>query len=118
MDCDCEEDEGWGDEEEQSGIDSDHNGDSDNLNLNSEPDLDDQPRLKRQRLNISILTARRKACEDKHEILKGALKDIEKLIRSRKITFVGGSRGLQSYRTQAIESYLRLVVCKIGRAHV
>ena len=57
-----------------------------------------------------MLLARRKACESKRKILEGGLKDIEKHIRSRKTKFQGGSRGLQSYHAQAIESYLRLVV--------
>lgn len=42
--------------------------------------------------------------------MKHALKDIEKYIRYKTTKFVGGSRGLQSYRAQAIESYLQLVV--------
>jgi hypothetical protein len=45
-------------------------------------------------------------------MLRSALVDIEKLIRSQKMKFEGGVRGLQSYRAQAIESYLRLVVEK------
>ena len=101
LEMDCEEDEGWGDEEEQSSTDE-----------GDDSGAEDQPQRKRQRLNTPVLTARRNACENKHKILKGALKDIEKHIRSQKTIFAGGSRGLQSYHALAIESYLRLVVRK------
>ena len=109
IDCEEDEPEGWGDEEEewQSSTDKGDNHDSD-----LEPKAEDQARRKRQRLNISVLTSRINARENKREILKSALKDIQKDIRSRKMKFLGGSRGLQSYRALAIESYLRLVVCK------
>jgi len=96
--ADCEEDETHGrwedDDEQRSNADEDDSG------------SENQPRRKRQRVDIPILTARRTAHENKRETLKGALKDIEKYIRSRKTTFAGGSRGLQSYRVQAIKSYL------------
>ena len=67
---------------------------------------------KRQKLNVPVLMARRTARENRCKILDSALKDIEKHIRSRKTEFVGGSRRLQSYRAQVIESYLWLVVRK------
>ena len=38
--------------------------------------------------------------------------DIEKLVQSRKTRFDSGSRGLQSYCAQVIESYLWLVIHK------
>ena len=99
--ADCEEDARWGDEDEhQPNADEDDSG------------PENQPRQKRQKHDIPILTARRTACENKQEILKGALKDIEKYIQSQKTKFVGGPRGLQSYCAQAIESYLQLVVRK------
>ena len=109
IDCEEDEPEGWGGEEEewQSSTDKGDNHDSD-----LEPKAEDQARQKRQRLNISVLTSRINARENKREILKSALKDIQKDIRSRKMKFLGGSHGLQSYRALAIESYLRLVVCK------
>ena len=69
LEMDCEEDEGWGDEEEQSSTDE-----------GDDSGAEDQPQRKRQRLNTPVLTARRNACENKHKILKGALKDIEKHI--------------------------------------
>jgi hypothetical protein len=59
-----------------------------------------------------VLKVHQTARENKRKILQSALKDIEKLIQSRKTKFEGGSRGLQSYRAQVIESYLRLVVRK------
>jgi hypothetical protein len=72
--------------------------------------LTSQPRQKRQKLDIPVLKARAAAHENKRSILKSALVDIQKLIRSRKTNFEGGNRGLQSYRAQAIKSYLYLVV--------
>ena len=71
---------------------------------------EDQPQRKRQKLDVPVLIACRKAREIKQKILEGGLKEIEKHIRSRKTKFQGGSRGLQSYRAQAIKCYLRLVV--------
>jgi hypothetical protein len=74
---------------------------------------ENQPKRKRQKLNISVLKARQSARESKNKILKSALVDIERFIRSRKTEFdQGGTHGLQSYRARAIESYLRLVVKK------
>jgi hypothetical protein len=42
--------------------------------------------------------------------LAKALADIEKLIASKKTSYVGGMRGLQAHRTLAVQSHLRLVV--------
>jgi hypothetical protein len=101
MDCEGDENERWGDEQpEEGGFDG------------AEGNEKSQPRQKRQKLDVPVLTARRTARENKRKILEGALKDIEKHVRSRKTTFVGGARGLQSYRAQVIESYLRLIVRK------
>jgi hypothetical protein len=69
-----------------------------------------QPRQKRRKLDVPVLKARAAARKNKRLILKSALVDIQKLIRSRRTNFEGGARGLQSYRAQAIESYLCLVV--------
>ena len=69
-----------------------------------------QPRQKRRKLDVPVLKARAAARKNKRLILKSALVDIQKLIRSHRTNFEGGARGLQSYRAQAIESYLRLVV--------
>jgi hypothetical protein len=65
-----------------------------------------QLRQKQRKLDVPVLKAREKKCS----ILKSALVDIQKLIRLRRTNFEGGARGLQSYRAQAIESYLHLVV--------
>jgi len=59
-----------------------------------------------------VLKVHQTAHENKQRLLQSALKDIKKLIQLRKIKFEGGSCGLQSYCTQAIESYLRLVIHK------
>lgn len=93
---------GWSDEREPSEEEAGRE--------NSEPE--NQPRRKRQRLDIPVVEARKAARINKHKILESALVDIERLIRSRKTKYDGGSRGLQSYRAQAIESYLQLVVRK------
>jgi len=106
MDCEGDEDEGWGDEQPEEGEPSQVEG----AEGRSEPE--DQTRRKRQKLDVPVLTAHRTARENKRKILESALKDIEKRIRSRKTEFDAGSRGLQSYRAQAIKSYLRLVVRK------
>jgi hypothetical protein len=106
MDCEKDEDESWGDEQPEEGELSR----VEDAEGRSEPE--DQLRRKRQKLDVPVLTTRRTARENKRKILEGALKDIEKRIRSRKMKFDAGSRGLQSYCAQAIESYLRLVVRK------
>ena len=59
-----------------------------------------------------MLKAHEAACQNKWKILESALNDIEKLIQLQKTKFQAGSRALQAYRAQAIESYLWLVVCK------
>jgi len=103
IDCEGDEDGRWGDDWPEEGGSNSFAGNEENPS---------QPQRKRQKLNIPVLLARRTACENKRKILEGALKDIEKHIRSRRTAFVGGSHGLQSYRAQVIESYLRLVVRK------
>jgi hypothetical protein len=69
-----------------------------------------QPRQKWQKLDIPVLKACTAARENKCSILKSALVNIQKLIQLHKTNFEGGNRGLQSYRAQAIKSYLHLVV--------
>jgi hypothetical protein len=59
---------------------------------------------------ILMLKVRQTARENKQKFLQRALKDIEKLIQSRKTKFEGGSRGLQSYRAQAMQTFVALVV--------
>jgi hypothetical protein len=81
-----------------------------------EPDREaspnNHPKRKQHKLDIPVLQARVEAQEKRLKILTSALTDIEKLIRSRKTEFQACERGLQSYRAQAIESYLQLVVRK------
>jgi hypothetical protein len=104
MDCEGDENGRWEDERpEEVGLDSIDGADGNQVSPSQR---------KRQKLDVPVLVARRTARENMCKILEGALKDIEKHIRSRKTEFVGGSRGLQSYRAQVIESYLRLVVRK------
>ena len=74
MDCEGDEDERWGDEQPEEGELSWVEG----TGGSSEPE--DQPRRKRQKLNVPTLTACRTACENKHKVLEDALKDIEKHI--------------------------------------
>src|ERR1700676_3850285 len=78
------------------------------VHIGSEPES--QPRQKRRKLDVPVPKACAAARKNKRLILKSALVDIQKLIRSHRTNFEGGARGLQSYRAQAIESYLRLVV--------
>lgn len=103
-DCEEDEDERWEDEWSEEGEPSQVA----SVEGSSEPE--DPPRRKRRKLDVPVLEARRMARENKRKILEGGLRDIEKHIRSQKTKFQGGSRGLQSYRAQAIECYLRLVV--------
>ena len=114
LDAEDEGNNNWMDEEEFEGENRGSPGEDDGGTDNREtsPEPVDQPRRKRQKRDIPVLKARQIARDGKFQILRSALVDIEKLIRSRKTKFEGGARGLQSYRAQAIESYLRLVVEK------
>ncbi len=108
MDCEEDEDGRWEDEwplAEEGGLNSIDSAEGNEENQS-------WSRQKRQKLNVPVLMACRTAHKKKCKILEGALKDIEKHIRLQKTMFVGGSRGLQSYRAQVIESYLQLVVRK------
>ncbi|KAG1803044.1 hypothetical protein EV424DRAFT_1582458 [Suillus variegatus] len=67
------------------------------------------PPRKRQRLDVP----RRVQQEHKREYwskeMNKALGDMDKLLKSKKTQFIGGPRGLQARRTQAIQSHLKLV---------
>jgi hypothetical protein len=68
------------------------------------------PPLKRQCHDIPVRVKRQKIKEEHHAKLVQALKDIEKLISSKREIFVAGHNGLQAYRARAIQSYLHMVV--------
>ena len=98
----------WSDDD--SDIDEDGN-DADN---------EDQPRrafpppLKRRKLDVSYRVQRAEKRAARILDFTAALKDIDKMIRSKKTKFVSGPHGLQARRALAIRSHLRLVV-KNGR---
>ncbi|KAL1672218.1 hypothetical protein EV122DRAFT_255977 [Schizophyllum commune] len=75
------------------------------------------PPRKRRKLVISARDARREQQEKRLKELKKALKDIRRLIRSKKDVFHAGSASLQAYRARAIESHLTMVL-KNGRKHM
>lgn len=80
---------------------------------------DDDPPTKRIRRQLEepVLVTQLKLREERINEQKQALQDIEKLLKSRKTKFQAGDKGLQSYRAQTIQSYLRMVV-KNGRGGV
>ena len=96
---------GWSDEWEQGGQSEPSQEDR-----SSEPE--NKQRRKRQKWDVLDLVAWENTCKNKWKILESTLVDIEKLVQLRKTRFDGGSCRLQSYRAQAIKSYLRLVICK------
>ncbi|KAM6490142.1 hypothetical protein JOM56_014461 [Amanita muscaria] len=68
------------------------------------------PPLKRRKLDVSVLTARRLACEQRREEMERGLVDVDKLIKSKQDVFRAGSAGLQSYRARTIQSCLHMVL--------
>jgi hypothetical protein len=68
------------------------------------------PPLKRQKLTVPYREQRKQRHKQRREECRKALMDIEKLLQSKKTLFVAGARGLQSRRTYAIASHLKMVV--------
>src|SRR6202040_3538231 len=64
----------------------------------------------RRELDEPARVTRLKSLENRKNELKLALRDIEKLLASRKTKFQAGNNGLQSYRARAIQSHLHMVV--------
>jgi hypothetical protein len=69
------------------------------------------PPLKRRRLDVPVRVQIQRNRDERQEKLALVLKDIEKLISSKKDIFDAGQTGLQSYRAWAVQSYLNMVVC-------
>lgn len=65
---------------------------------------------KQHRLDVPYWDQRKRKQEATAKEGLKALVDLEKLMKSKKIEFVGGIRGLQARQTNAIESHLRLVI--------
>jgi hypothetical protein len=67
------------------------------------------PQPKRRKLDVPARVARQRAQEDRKKDSELALKDIEKLICSKREIFEAGRNGLQEYRARAICSHLQMV---------
>jgi hypothetical protein len=65
---------------------------------------------KRQKLDVPYREQRKQLRIRQLEEKTRALADLEKLLKSKKTTFVGGEQGLQARRAHAIASHLRMVV--------
>ena len=101
---------------------SDLSDDAETTEESSEDDLDDRvntplfneprpaPSVKRQRHIVPVRVAHARAKEDKRKELEIALQDIEKVIASKRRTFMAGPSVLQAYRARAIQSYLWMVI--------
>ncbi|KAJ3820387.1 hypothetical protein F5880DRAFT_1451657, partial [Lentinula raphanica] len=73
-------------------------------------DLPSPPKPKRRKLDISARAARQEQFQKRQEDLECALKNIGKVIVSRRYEFQAGDHGLQARRARAIQSYLHMVV--------
>lgn len=89
---------------------------SEDSSSSSEEEADDErdkpPPAKRARrkLDVPARTVRICAREDRLKALQSGLKDIEKLIGSKRTEFDAGQNSLQAYRACAIQSHLQMVV--------
>jgi len=68
------------------------------------------PVQKRQRRETPYRVERLERKEKHRAELKDALKELTKLLKSKKTQFVSGPNGLQARRTAAMETHLRLVI--------
>ena len=75
------------------------------------------PPRKRQRREIPYRTERIAKRERRQQEFRDALKDLQKLMKSKKTCYVAGANGLQARRTAAMETHLRLVI-KNGRTSI
>ncbi|KAG1813639.1 uncharacterized protein BJ212DRAFT_1301019 [Suillus subaureus] len=94
---------------ESDGDDSD--GDSSGLAAcqNDQPAV---PPLKWCKLDVPYHEQRRLVKETRLEEMKKALASIEKLLKVKKASFVGGPNGLQAKHARSIQSYLTMVIKK------
>ncbi|KAH9028471.1 hypothetical protein EDB85DRAFT_2147867 [Lactarius pseudohatsudake] len=75
-----------------------------------EPPVTEHSALKRRRLDIPIKEEREDERRCALEARTEALKDIKRMISSKKHTFEGGENGLQAYRARAIQACLHVMV--------
>ncbi|KAH9165903.1 hypothetical protein EDB89DRAFT_2076344 [Lactarius sanguifluus] len=75
-----------------------------------EPPVTEHSALKRRRLNVPLKEQREDGRRRAHEARTEALKDIKRVISSKKYTFEGGENGLQAYRARAIQACLHAMV--------
>ena len=75
------------------------------------------PPRKRQRREIPYRTERIAKREKRRREVEDALKDLQKLMKSKKTHYVAGPDGLQARRTAAMETHLRLVI-ENGRSSI
>ncbi|KDQ27883.1 hypothetical protein PLEOSDRAFT_1104556 [Pleurotus ostreatus PC15] len=68
------------------------------------------PPLKRRKLDVPFRVARSEAHGERRKKVFSALKDIEKVLKSKKTEFHAGNSGLEAMRMRAIRSYLHMVV--------
>ncbi|KAF9502066.1 hypothetical protein BDN71DRAFT_1500217 [Pleurotus eryngii] len=68
------------------------------------------PPLKRRKLDVPFRVARLEAHGERRKKVLSALKDIEKVLKSKKTEFHAGNSGLEAMRMRAIQSYLHMVV--------
>ena len=74
------------------------------------PNKHSPPPLKWQKLDVSYHVQHAKKHAAQISDFTAALKDIEKMIRSKKTKFLSGPYGLQAHQALAIRSHLELVV--------
>jgi hypothetical protein len=75
------------------------------------------PARKRQRREVPYRIERLEKRKKRQAEVKDALKDLQKLLQSKKTRFVAGPNGLQARRTAAIETHLRLIIAN-GRPSI
>ncbi|KAG0704004.1 hypothetical protein DFH29DRAFT_802522 [Suillus ampliporus] len=68
------------------------------------------PPLKRRKLDVPYRVERAEKRKQQLDDLAAALRDIEKVILSKKTQFAGGIHGLQAKRAHTVQSHLALVV--------
>ena len=99
---------------------SDHSSENENYDAENEAENTDNastkdrpaavPPQKRQKLDVPYRQQRKELQNHRLEERTRGLTDLEKLLKSKKTTFVGGEQGLQARHTRVITSHLRMVV--------
>jgi hypothetical protein len=102
--------------ESESGDDGDNWHDKDVIG-HTQQRLPAVPPQKRRRREVPYRTERLEKKKQRYAELKDGLKDLQKLLKSKKTTFMAGPNGLQARRTHAIETHLRLIIVN-GRTSI